>query len=50
MEKKTKQKRGGSGVGDTVKMTWNMGSVNRDVRPCGETKKRQIEINLILCA
>ena len=28
MEDKTKQKEGGSGVGDAVKMTWNMGSVN----------------------
>ena len=28
MEEKTKQKGGGSGVGDTMKMTWNVRSVN----------------------
>ena len=26
MEEKTKQKQGGSGVGDTMKMAWNVGS------------------------
>ena len=30
MEEKTKQKRGGSGVGNTIKMTWNVGSVNKN--------------------
>ena len=28
-EEKTKQKRGGSGVGDIIKMTWNMESVDK---------------------
>ena len=28
MEEKTKQKQGGSGVGDTMKIAWNVGSVN----------------------
>ena len=27
MEKKTKQKRGGSEVGNIIKMTWNVGKV-----------------------
>ena len=30
MEEKTKQKRGRSEVGDIVKMTWNVGSVNKN--------------------
>ena len=30
MEEKTKQKRGRDGVGDTVKTTWNVGSVNKN--------------------
>ena len=30
MEEETKQKRGGSGVGGTIKMTWNSGSVNKN--------------------
>ena len=38
MEEKTKQKQGGSGVGDTMKMAWNVGSVNDEKRPCAEVK------------
>ena len=47
MEEKTKQKRGGSGMGDTMKMTWNVRSVNEknsEKRPCGEIKN-VVEIN-----
>ena len=29
MEERNKQKRGGSGVVDIIKMTWNVGSVNK---------------------
>ena len=38
MEEKTKQKQGMSGVGDTMKTTWNVGSINREKRSCGEVK------------
>ena len=38
MEQKTKQKQGGSGVGDTMKISWNVGSVNNEKRSCGEVK------------
>ena len=38
MEEKTKQKQGGCRVGDTMKMEWNMGSVNDKKRSCGEAK------------
>ena len=30
MKEKTKQKRGESGVGDIIKMSWNVGSVNKN--------------------
>ena len=30
MEEETKQKQGRSPVGDTLKMTWNVGSVNEN--------------------
>ena len=30
MEEETKQKRGGSRVEDTIKMRWNVGSVNEN--------------------
>ena len=39
MEEKTKQKQGGSGVGDTMKMAWNVGSVKTGKRCCVEEKK-----------
>ena len=38
MEEKTKQKQGGSRVGDTMKITWNVGSVNGEERSYGEVK------------
>ena len=38
MEEKTKQKQGGSGAGDTMKMAWNVGSVNDEKRPYAEVK------------
>ena len=40
MEEKTKQQ-GGSGVGDTMKMVWNVESVNDEKRSCGEVKNFQ---------
>ena len=36
MEIKNKQKQGGNGVGDTMKMTWNVGSINDEKRSFGE--------------
>ena len=41
VEKKTKQKHGGIGVGNTTKMAWNVGSVNDEKRSCGEVKNFQ---------
>ena len=41
MEEKTKQKQGGSGVGDTMKVAWNVGSVKTRKRCCGEVKNFQ---------
>ena len=38
MEQKTKQRQGGSGVGDTMKILWNVGVVNNKKRSCGEVK------------
>ena len=40
MEDKTKQQ-GGSGVGYTLKITWNIGSVNDEKRSCSEVKNYQ---------
>ena len=31
MEEKTKQIRGGSGMGEAIKITWNVGSVNENL-------------------
>ena len=39
MEEKTKQKQGGSGVADTMKMAWKVGSVKTRKECCGEMKK-----------
>ena len=39
MEEKTKQKQGGSGVADTMKMAWKVGSVKTRERFCDEVKK-----------
>ena len=41
MEEKTKQKEGGSGVGDTMKIAWNVEIVNDKKRSCGEVKNFQ---------
>ena len=41
MEEKAKQKQGGSGVGDTMKITWNVGSANDEKRCCSEVKNFQ---------
>ena len=41
MEEKTKQKQGGSGVGDTMKITWNVESANDEKRSCSEVKNFQ---------
>ena len=34
IEEKIKQKRGGSGGGDTMKMVWDVGSVNDEKTSC----------------
>ena len=41
IEEKTKHKQGGSGVGGTMKITWNVGSVNDEKRSCSEVKNFQ---------
>ena len=41
MGEKTKQKQGGSGVGDTMKKAWNVESVNDEKNPCGEVRNFQ---------
>ena len=38
MEEQTKQKEGGSGVGDTMKMAWNVGSIKTGKRCYVEEK------------
>ena len=38
MEEKIKQNRGGCGVGDTMKMAWDVGSVNDEKKSCDEVK------------
>ena len=38
MEEKTKEEQGGSRVGDTMKMAWNVESVNFETRCCSEVK------------
>ena len=38
MEEKIKQKRGGCGVGDTMKMEWVAGSANDEKNSCDEAK------------
>ena len=50
MGEKTKQKQGKNGVGDKIKITLNVGSVNKNlilnpnVRSCGEVKKRKLKL------
>ena len=34
-----KEKQVGSGVGDTMKLTWNVGIANDEKRSCSEVKK-----------
>ena len=41
MKEKTKQKQRGSGVGNTMKIAWNVGSVHDEKRSCGEVKNFQ---------
>ena len=41
MEEKTKQNQGGIGLGDTMKMVLNVGSVNDKKSSCGEVKDFQ---------
>ena len=38
MEAKTKQKQGGSGIEDTMKITWNVGTVNDEKRSCSSVQ------------
>ena len=38
VEEKTKEKQGGSGAADTMKMAWNVGSVKTRKKCCGEVK------------
>ena len=38
MEEKTKQNQDGCGVGDTMKMTWDVGSVNDEKKSCDKMK------------
>ena len=41
IEDKTKQKQGGSGMGDTMNIVRNVGSVNDEKKSCGEVKNFQ---------
>ena len=41
MEEKTKEEQGGIRVGDTMKMAWNVESVNFETKCCGEVKNFQ---------
>ena len=41
MEEKTKQKQGGSAVGATMKMAWNVAIVNDEKSYCSEVKNFQ---------
>ena len=41
MEDKIKQNRDGCGVGDTMKMTWDVESVNDEKKTCDEVKNFQ---------
>ena len=39
IEEKTKQKQGGSGVADTMKIAWHVENVKTRRKCCGEVKK-----------
>ena len=41
MEEKIKQKGGGCEVGDTMKMAWDVGSINEEKNSCDEVKHFQ---------
>ena len=41
MEEKIKQKRRGCGVGDTIKMAWDVGSVNDEKKFCDKVRNFQ---------
>ena len=41
MEEEIKQNRDGCGVGDAMKMTWDVGSENDEKKPCDEVKNFQ---------
>ena len=41
MEEKIKQKRGGCGVGDTMKIAWDVGSVNGEKKSCDDVENFQ---------
>ena len=47
MEEKSKQKQGGGRVADTMKMAWNVGSVKKRKKCCGEVKKLQRLLGVI---
>ena len=42
MEEKIQQSRGGCGVGDTMKMTWDVGSIICEKKSCDEVKNFQV--------
>ena len=41
MEEKITQKQGGCGVGDTMKMAWDVSGVNDEKKSCDEVKNFQ---------
>ena len=41
MEEKIKQNQGGCGVGGTMKMTCDVGSINDEKKPCDKVKNFQ---------
>ena len=41
MKEKIKQKRGGCRVGDTMKMAWDVGSINDKKKSCDDVKNFQ---------
>ena len=47
MEEKTKEKQGRGGVRDTMKIEWNVGSVNDEKRFYGEVKNFQFPMMLL---
>ena len=41
MEEKIKQKQGGCGLRDTMKMAWGVGSINDEKKSCDKVKNFQ---------